>query len=193
MNVKARVIATAIALVVAGPVIAQDSDGTGKGPEQVSQLNFGPDDALEASFAAAQPLVTWKYYFVPASAFNRRSSSDQTTYTSGGCIQAKSDYAVSDIQIEDGASMAVLRVYYKDTDANNTVTAYVTAYDAAGNTSDYGPVTSTAATGYGTAAFTFSPYLVTANSAQSYVFNVKQAGPSTSTAICGARLFYSIP
>ncbi|MBC6941783.1 MAG: hypothetical protein DWB45_03540 [Xanthomonadales bacterium] len=197
MKIKLQGLFACAALVAAGPSLAQVSDGplahSTTGSTSGGQIQFGPDDALEASFAAARPFLTWKYYFVPASAMVRRSSSDVSTYVGTGCIRATSDFVVSDIQIEDGASMAVLRVYYKDTDASNHVNAYVTSYDAAGGFTDYGPAQSDPAAGYGTAAFTFSPYLVTDNAARSYVFNVRQAGTSTSTAICGVRLFYSIP
>ncbi len=193
MKLSIQMLSAAFALVLASPAIAQTS-GTGQvNSTTAGGITFGPDDAAEAAAAQANPLATFKYYFVPASAFTRRASSNVTTYVSGGCIQAKSDFAVSDIQIENGASIVGLRVYYKDTDASNSVTAYVTAYDGSGTTTDYGPVSSTAQAGYGSVYFGIDPNVVVNNSANSYVFNVMQSGPSATTAICGARLFYSIP
>lgn len=193
MNIKSCGVLACLLLLAAGPCLAQSSDHLSAPVAADQQISFGPDDALEASFAAAAPSVTWKYYFVPAAAMVRRNSSDQSNYVSAGCIRATSDFVVSDIQIEDGASMAVLRVYYKDTDASNIVTAFTTSYDAAGGFTDHGNVSSDPASGYGNAAVTFSPYVVVDNTTRSYVFNVRQSGASTSTAICGARLFYNIP
>lgn len=195
MNVKPYGLFACVALLTAGPCLAHDSDHLqGMATATAGQpLAFGPDDALESGIAAASPLVTWKYYFVPAVAMVRRSSSDVSNYVSGGCIRATSDMVVSDIQIEDGASIAVVRLYYKDTDASNSVTAWLTSYDAEGGYIDHGSVSSDAATGYGNKAVTLSPPVVVSNSGRSYVLNLRQLGTSTSMQMCGARVFYSIP
>lgn len=193
MKLELQALAAALALTLAFPLLAETTDDTGSQTEPLAYYDvyFSDTTGAESIAEAAEPQVTFKYFFVPAVAFNRRSDTISSTYSSGGCISSHGGYMVADIQIEDGATIEGMRIYYHDTDASNAVTGVVTSYNGAGDTNDHFSVHSTVQAGYGTAYTSAPDALVVDNFARSYVMNVMQTG--TSSLFCGARLFYSIP
>jgi hypothetical protein len=160
------------------------------------------DNSLDAPGAAAHDRVgeaapedfsiNFSYFHAAGSSLTPRSSQTAWTYQSVGCVSASggNDIFSMHLDLPQGARIDYLRLYYRDTSANNSQ-AWITTYDAAGGFTDLTNVSSTGAAGYGT---TLSPFVnhVVNNAARAYVLNWQpnQTGPSMQ--LCGLRVAYRV-
>ncbi|MEO7065191.1 MAG: hypothetical protein ABI082_15620 [Dokdonella sp.] len=176
------------ALFASFAAMAQTGEGEGSSsfaPAMTPASGQTPD-ALTAGSA---------YYFVPASAFSRRSSIASTTYSGGGCITmngpSSTDGALAtDIQIPDGASIIGVRYFYANSTASNYVTVSITSFDGASGFNDIVLDASPAQAGFGDKYIALATAEVVDNFTKSYAI---QAYPTGTPIFCGARVFYSTP
>jgi hypothetical protein len=133
------------------------------------------------------------YYFHAAgSSLTPRSSLTSWVYQGVGCVSAGSGNEIFTMHLDlpQGARIDYLRLYYRDTNANNSQ-AWISTYDATGGFTDLTTVSSAGATGYGTA---LSPYVghVVNNGARSYVLNWRANQTGASMQLCGLRVAYRV-
>lgn len=175
-------------LLVTSAAIAQTGEGEGSlsFPAAITSASGHTPDALSATTA---------YYFVPASAFSRRSSVASTTYSGGGCITMNGPSRLNgaittDIQIPDGASILGVRYFFANTDATHSVDVTITTFDGASNFTDLVLGSSPAQSGFGDQYAALTTPAIVDNLNKSYVI---QAYPTGTPTFCGARVFYSVP
>ncbi len=151
----------------------------------------------------AMPAAAGRYVFIPASTFVPRDSSAVYQYVGGGCVSAPrgADF-VHKLILPQGSVLRYVRSYYKDASAN-TLTVYVTRYDAAGALVDVGSVTSADGSGYTSGLSADMNYTVDAYN-QAYVVNARTVanadnvfkdgfdGVDASLVFCGVRVLYDL-
>lgn len=133
------------------------------------------------------------YAFVAGSALRPRDSSSGWRYEGVGCVYINNGNELMTIGLDvpTGARIDYLRLFYRDTSANNS-TAWITNYDGAGAFTDLTNVASTGNSGYGT---TLSPLVshVVNNASRSYSLNWHANQTGTSMQLCGLRVAYRLP
>ncbi len=194
-------------------VIGDDPDETGyTGPVNVgpaAQLAVNDPDHQEqmlpwAGFSlegapdalgVKEPEWTDFFYFFPAgSTLYSADDSVGSNYNPGACINATNaagDFFTIHLHLPQGSRIDYLRIYYKDTSANNS-TASIRKYDGAGATTNIGEVASAGNGGFGTQ---LSPYIghVVDNDNGAYALNWLPGVTGSSMQLCGLRVAYRLP
>jgi hypothetical protein len=134
--------------------------------------------------------INFSYFHAAGSSLTPRSNQTSWTYQGVGCVSASggNDLFSMHLDLPQGARIDYLRLYYRDTSANNS-TAWITTYDATGGFSDLTTVSSTGTAGYGTALSPFVNHVVN-NAARAYVLNWQANQTGASMQLCGLRVAY---
>ncbi len=166
-------------------------DWYGEGP-----MPLMPDDNAAISDARA-PTATFSYYTVSGATLRGRSSTAGYTYQGLGCTSSTSAtdrWLNTEMPIPDGATIKYLRIYYYDTNATGTVTAYLTRYQPGQTTDDITSIGSTAAfaSGYGTSLSAELTHVVD-NTNYAYTLLASTSTAVSTLRICGMRVAYYAP
>lgn len=188
-----------------GPVVESDGAAippSGEGEPLDPELfnpsgELQPDDNAYTGAGTEAVNAGWSnfyYLYVAGSALRPRISSVEWTSTgNGGCMYTNGyTWSNVDVQLPEGARVDYLRLYYYDTNANNSI-AWLTSYDGAGGYDDMVNVYSDSNTGYGT---TLSEYLgeVVDTVGKSYLLNWNPYSAIDGTLqVCGLRVAYRLP
>ena len=194
-------------------VIGDDPDEPDyRGPQDATPQSFAASEEAvadapdwEALMAGPQPdkpgygeargpeWTDFYYTFVAGSSLRPRDSSSAWRYPGVGCVYINNGNQLMtvDLNIPSGARIDYLRLYYRDTSANNS-RAWITTYDGAGAATDLTNVASAGNSGYGT---TLSPLVshVVNNASRSYSLNWRADQTGTSMQLCGLRVAYRLP
>jgi hypothetical protein len=115
---------------------------------------IAPDENVgTADVGSALLSSTFSYYMVPGSAFHGKSSTAAYAYVSAGCIYSTSaaEQFIAELHIPNGSEIKYLRIYYRDTNATELVTGYITSISPGVSSLDLVNVSSTGSSGFGTA------------------------------------------
>lgn len=150
------------------------------------------------SIDPAAPAATNLFYFVPASAFNRKSYTTGVTYANAGCVRMDSTSTdggsvTTDLQLPQGASIQGVRFYYADTTASDFVRLALTTFDGLGGYTNLVMGDSPAKVGFGETYLDLDPVAVVDNMSRSYALQAYRYASSSDVKFCGARVFYTIP
>lgn len=166
-------------------------DWYGDGP-----MPLMPDDNSVINDGRA-PALTFSYYTVSGATLRGRESTAGYTYQGLGCTSsttAAERWLNTELPIPDGATIKYLRIYYYDTNATGTVSAYLTRYQPGQTTDDLTNISSTAAfaSGNGTS---LSPELthVVDNTNYAYTLLALTSTAISTLRICGMRVAYYAP
>ncbi len=135
--------------------------------------------------------VRLTYFFPAGSTLYSADDSVGSNYNPGACINATNaagDFFTIHLHLPQGSRIDYLRIYYKDTSANNS-TASIRKYDGAGATTTIAEVASAGNGGFGTQ---LSPYIghVVDNSDGAYALNWLPSVTGNSMQLCGLRVAY---
>ena len=146
--------------------------------------------AADISNAGFSPIFS--YAFVAGSALHPVDSDTTWNYESYGCVSAGGTALFNaDLDLPEGSRIDYLRIYYRDTSANNSI-GWITTYDGAGGYDDLTYVQSSGSGGYGTQ---LSAYVgdVVDNHDNSYVLNWRANQNGNTMRLCGFRVAYRLP
>jgi len=193
--VRTKVCGCAFAVAMAGCLTAA-SAMEGQGVSEASPANPAaipmhvPGADNPGTVEAPSGVGTNGYLFVAGSAFTPRSSSTPVVYTGAGCINATSDYVVTDLQLPAGASVLGIRSYYYNSGQAASVLTALSSYDGAGGHTDQIIAASTLNTGYANEYTGAVAPVVIDNTNLSYLL---LALTPANLQFCGIRVFYQYP
>lgn len=155
-----------------------------------------PDDNSAINDGRA-PALTFSYYTVSGATIRGRSSTAGYTYQGVGCTYSTTvgdRWLNTELPIPDGATIKYLRIYYYDSDASGTVTAYLTRYQPGDNAENLTSISSTAAFAGGNGT-SLSPEIthVVDNTNHAYTLLTTMSASSLNLRICGMRIAYYAP
>jgi hypothetical protein len=169
---------------------ALDPNAVGSG----AVVSANDPDALAPRPDGLAPNAVMKFLFVAGSAFHPRNS----TYTyaesaDGGCIYQTGGESiisifVNDLQLPDGATVDILRLFYYDTSAADSM-AWITQYDGADGFVDIAHIASSGTAGYGNTAINTFTYTVN-DYDYPIVLNWRPYQLGVSSKLCGVRIRY---
>ena len=181
---RALVLGLSLSLLVAATAVVSAGNGL-DAPAAAAANRMG--EAAPEDFS-----INFAYFHATGSSLTPRSNATAWTYQSVGCVSASggNDIFSMHLDLPQGARIDYLRLYYRDTSANNS-TAWITTYDAAGGFNDLTSVTSSGAAGYGTALSPFVNHVVN-NAARAYVLNWQPNQTGAGMQLCGLRVAYRV-
>jgi hypothetical protein len=189
-----------------------DTDGyTGEQPAAVAPQPVAPGDldynpapgnqqfyiAPDAPDFEGEAVEGWTVilpYFAAGSTLHSADYTMIEDYQPGACLSsnnAAADFYTLMLDLPDGARIDYLRIYYYDTNANNS-TANIRYYDANGGTTEIATVDSSGAGGYGTVLSSYINHIYDATNG-GYVLNYWPKVTGTTMRLCALRVAYRLP
>ena len=171
------------ALQEAKPVQPQE------GEPPVDAEAYDPGSAIEAEI---QDLSDLYFYNVSGSTFRPRTNLIDYQTTAGGCTYIVSGSASLNfaVHLPDSARIENIRLYYYDSAPTDSF-AVLTRYNGQGTTIDITFVSSTGASGYGSADSPFVGHYIN-NFTDTYVLNWVQFSTGDTQRLCGIRIAYRL-
>ncbi|HQZ39120.1 MAG TPA: fibronectin type III domain-containing protein [Vicinamibacterales bacterium] len=159
-------------------------------------VSLDGNQAAGSNRALALPDLAFSYYHVAGATMRPRASSSTYSYPGLGCtyLATGSDLFNTELLLPDGAVIKYLRVYYRDTNAAGSVTAWVTRYDHQPDLG-FADIISAAspiafAGGYG---FVDSPEVTETVNNETRGYALVSRAADVTTQICGLRVAYYAP
>lgn len=158
--------------------------------------NLAPPHAHESNLVDQPAGTAFSYLFIAGSAFHPLESATPYSYPGSGCIAktgGTSNLFAHKVILPQGAVVRYLRLYYYDI-SSDSVTAFFTTYDGAGNYNQHTSVASAdAGGGYGTNLSASLNHEVNRYTAAiNVVANLGGQNDST-LRFCGVRIAYDAP
>lgn len=174
------------------PVTMMGEGGDGL-PAGVSPA--APNVAPSGILAADEILASFSYYRLVGTAFNPRTSSTTFAYNFEGCIYetgGADNRFMAPLLIPENSIIKYLRLYYNDTNAGSSITAYLTRYQPGVTNEDLTFVNSAGSSGYGTTLSEEITHTVNIHD-WAYTIIIAPNGNSSANSFCGVRVAYFAP
>jgi len=143
--------------------------------------------------------ATFSYYMVSGPEMQPRTTANNQTYSSNGCVYILSGSSTdlltgTGLHIPDNSVVKYIRLYYNDTNASSGVDAYLTRYAPGTAANDLVSTGSTSAFNGGAGFVVSSQITETVNNASySYLLYGWPDSASSTLQVCGIRVAYYAP
>ena len=159
---------------------------------QAQQLQSGPSQTIASPEDPDSPDATTRYIHVAGTAFIPYWDPVEPKYAGGGCVYYTGTYKYSTFPLElpYGSTVTQLRLYFKDTNANNGI-IYLTQYDDGNSYTEIISTTTSGSSGVGYTSVSLSLPLDYVNYSYSLMWQANVGDASMQ--LCGARIAYTPP
>jgi hypothetical protein len=181
-----------------GEVSSSSDMGTeGNTPTYTPGIQYegsAPDENVRLGTATNAPNIAYSYFFVSGNAFQGKSSTTTYSYDSAGCIYLTSVAGQVSVEmvIPNGSVIKYLRLYYRDSNASEGITGYITSINPGISGIDLVNVSSSGSGGYGTALSKEITHTVD-TSAFAYTLIGWPTISDNTVELCGMRVAYYAP
>ena len=177
--------------------VSSSSATEGSAPTYTPGLQYegpAPDENVGTGTAARAPNVAYSYYQVSGATFQGKSSTATYAYDSAGCIHLTSgaEQVIIEMDIPNGSVIKYLRLYYRDSNASEVVSGYVTNINPGVSSTDLVSVSSSGSSGYGTALSAEITHTVNTNLFAYNLIGWPSINDNT-VQLCGMRVAYFAP